>query len=415
MHLLLTGASGYIGSRLLDMAAARGATVVVLGSVPSQYRDAERVRAFPWRLGQPIPVAALSGEPIDALIHLAHDWNAAEGADEPNRAGTIALRDTARRIGIPRFVYVSSLSARADALNRYGRIKASLEEVLTPPREVAARVGLVYGGRSSGLYATMLALTRLTPVLPMVDAGQLVQPIHLDEVCEGLLTLASRPELSGPVYGLASDRPLPFGDFLKLLARHAHQKSLLIVPFPRWLALLLADISARLPGPTVDRERILGLAGIRVRETANDLGALNLHLAPVEEGLAEPFRRQRLIREARTLLRYCAGGPVKASTIRHYVRDLERLGESTPLRLPGLAHRFPALVRLLDAAAPREALLRSRLGIAARVAEAGSEPPGHFHMTAPVSRFALVAQLCGLMMLEGCLLCLRLLRRKTRP
>jgi hypothetical protein len=169
-----------------------------------------------------------------------------------------------------------------------------------------------------------------------------------------------------------------------------------------------------LPGPTVDRERILGLAGLRVRETANDLAVLNLQLRPAEEGLAQPFRRQRLIREARILLHYCAGGPVKAATIRHYVRDLERLGEGKPLRLPGWAYRFPALVRLLDAIAPRESLLRSRLGIAAHVAEAGLEPPGRFHMTAPVSRLAIFAQLCGLMMLEGGLLGLRLLRRKTR-
>lgn len=421
MHILLTGATGYIGSRLLDMAIMDGAAVTILGSVPSRYAAAPNVRGFAWRLGDPVPATAFAAwsaaarvdAAVDAVLHLAHDWKGLEGADEINRAGTQLLRDAARAAAVPRFVYVSSMSARPDALNRYGRIKAAVESLLQAPSEIAARIGLVYGGPPLGLYGTMLAITRLAPVLPMVDAGQLVQPIQLDEVCRGLLTLAARSDLGRPVYGLASDHAMSFGTFLKLLARHVHQKSLLVVPFPRWLALLLADLSAHLPGPTIDRERILGLAGIRVRPTAEDLRDLNLTVRPVEEALTLPFRRRRLIQEGMTLLAYCAGERAKPATVRLYVRDLARLGETEPLELPGWARSWPTLVRLLDAGAPRASMLRTRLGIAARVAEASPEPAERFHMTGPTSRVALLTRLTGLVLVESCLLAVRMARRSA--
>lgn len=418
MHILLTGATGYIGSRLLEIAISDGVSVTILGSMPPRYADAPNVRGFAWRLGAPIEAAAFSslspGSPVNAVIHLAHDWKSLEGPTELNRAGTTLLRDAARAAAVPRFIYVSSMSARSDALNRYGRIKAAVESLLEPSSEVAARIGLVYGGQPLGLYGTMLALTRLSPVLPMIDAGQLVQPIHLDEVCRGLLNLAQRADLSKPVYGLALDRAMSFGEFLKLLARQVHQKSLLVIPFPRWLALLLADLSTYLPGLTIDRERILGLAGIRVRPTADDLRELGLEIRPVAEALALPFRRRRLIQEGMALLSYCAGERIKLATVRLYVRDLLRLGEIEPLELPGWARRWPSLVRLLDARAPHESTLRSRLGIAARVAEAGPTSPECFHMIRPMSRIVLFTRLAGLVLVESCLLAVRITRRSAR-
>jgi NADH dehydrogenase len=416
MHILLTGASGYIGAHVLDMVTAQGATVTVLGSVPPRHAHASRVRALPWRLGEGVQAAAFVApeewSPVRAIIHLAHDWNTHEGADERNQVGTRLLLDAARAYRVPRFVFVSSASARPDALNRYGRTKAAVEGLLRPPGEVAARVGLVYGGPPRGLYGTMLSLTRMAPVLPMVDAGQLVQPIHLDEVCRGLFALATRPELGKPAYGLAAETPLAFGAFLKLLARHSHGRSLRVLPIPRGLALMLADLSAKVPvGPTIDRERILGLAGIRVLDTGRDLRDMGLELVPVEEGLARPFRRRRLAEEGATLCGYCAGARVGVGTVRLYMRVLRRLGDAEPLVLPGWARRWPALVRLLDATARPASPLRRRLGVAARVAEAGTEPAERFHMTRPEGRFAVLVRLAGLAAVESGMMALRLLRR----
>jgi len=415
MHVLLTGASGYIGSRLAATLAGQRASVTVLGAVSSELAASAKLLVLSWRLGQPVPDEAFDPErpPVDAVIHLAHDWNTVEGEHEPNREGTALLLAAARANRVRRFVFVSSMSARPDAPNRYGRIKASTERLLKSPQDVAARLGLVYGGAARGLYGTMIRLTGLSPVLPMIDAGQLVQPIHIDEACSGLITLASRPELAKPIYCLASNRPVTFGAFLKLLARVRHGRRLLLIPIPRQIALWAADISARLPFiPVVDRERVLGLAGIRVRDTSDDLKDLGLNLRQVADGLAAPHDRERqLVKEGFALLRYCAGAPIKGETVRLYVRALQRLGQAEPLDLSRWTLRCPALLRLRDAAQQPNSRLRTRLGIAARIAEAGPEPAARFHMTQAERRIVVVMRLVGLAIVEGALFAIRLFSR----
>ena len=411
MRYLLTGANGYIGSRLVSRLLERGADVTVLGAAPGLATS--RVSVFPWRLGDEVPAQAFDrASPraeACAVIHLAHDWSVAE-AHEPNHLGTARLLAAARRHGVRRFVFVSSLSARADALNRYGRIKHAVEGLLRPPDEVAAQVGLVYGGPPRGMYGTMVRLTGVAPLLPMVDAHQLVQPIHIDEVCSGLIGLASGSELRRPIYRLAADKPITFAAFLGQLANRQHGRKLAIVPVPRQLALWLADLSSRLPGvPTIDRERVLGLAGIRPRSTSTDLGDLQLNVCPLEAASGE--LAPGLIAEGFALLRYCAGTRVRSATVRLYVRCLRRLGEDRPLALSWWALAMPGAIRLLDAVQVKDSPLRRRLVIAARVAEAGCEPADRFYMVRSRPPSLIIARLLREGLVEGCLMCLRGIRR----
>ena len=106
-----------------------------------------------------------------------------------NFDGTSALLQACRAAGLGRFVFVSSQSARPDAANVYGRVKWRIEQVLAGDREVSARVGLVYGGPPRAMFGLLSRLTARLPVLPMIDPWREVQPIHIDEVCEGLLRL----------------------------------------------------------------------------------------------------------------------------------------------------------------------------------------------------------------------------------
>jgi nucleoside-diphosphate-sugar epimerase len=409
MRYLLTGANGYIGSRLVARLVERGSDVAVLGTAPPSLA-ASRVSVFPWRLGDDVPPQAFdNGTPRDdacAVIHLAHDWNAAEGESEPNQAGTARLLAAARSHGVRRFVFVSSLSARADALNRYGRIKYAIERLLRSPGEVAAQVGLVYGGPPRGMYRTMVRLTGLAPLLPMVDAHQLVQPIHIDEVCSGLIRLASESDLPRPIYRLAADQPITFASFLRQLANRQHGRNLRIVAIPRQLALWLADLSSRLPGvPRIDRERVLGLAGIRPRPTSADLRDLQLVVGPLEAASGE--LAPGLIAEGYALLRYCAGTKVSSATVRLYVRCLQRLGEDRPLALSWWALAMPGAIRLLDAMHGKDSPLRRRLVIAARIAEAGCEPTDRFYMVRSRPPSIIIAHLLREGLVEGCLMCLR--------
>ena len=402
--VIITGATGYIGARLVELAAGDGRAVTILTRNPAPTGVA---RAVGWVLGDALPADALApGIPAadHAVIHLAHDWR---NTGDLNLAGTQALLASARDAGIGRFVFVSSQSAREDAANIYGRAKWRIEQLLRAPGEVAARVGLVYGGKMQAQYGLLSTLTKLAPVLPMIDPWREVQPIHLDEVCRGLLLLADG-EQTGWV-GLAGPVPVRFGTVLKTLARELHGKSLPIIPVPLRLALLACAVSAKIPvGPTVDRERVLGLAGTRTMPCAEHLADLGLEVQPIEIGLRrERASRRLLLAEGRTLLRYILGHEPGSALIRRYVRALDATGQSGPLPLSALSRRLPALVRFGEPIGAKSAL-GNRLALAASLVEA--DPSGE-HGFAGGSTGRRLAGLAGHIAMDAVAMPVRIVRQ----
>ncbi len=377
--LILTGATGYIGKRLVEILLQDGREVVLLSRAP---KPGAATREIAWSLGDGVPAEAMSAgvAPAEhAVIHLAHNWrDTSEDGEDPrsNLAGTRALLESARALGIERFVFVSSQSAREDAANVYGRLKWRIEQLLQAPGDVAARVGLVYGGPKDAQYGLLSKLTKLAPVLPMIDPWREVQPIHLDEVCMGLLKLADGAQ-TGWV-GLAGPKPVRFGVVLQTLARELHGKRLPIVPIPLRLALLACDVSARIPvGPTIDRERVLGLAGTRNMECAAQLAELGLDVRSLEDGLrGERENRRLLLAEGRTLLHYALGRQPNPALIRRYVRALGLTGAHSPLPISKLSKRMPALVRFGEPLRTKSEAGR-RLALAASLADAD---PASEHM-----------------------------------
>jgi NADH dehydrogenase len=376
-RLLITGASGYIGTRLVALALKAGYEVAVLGSAPR----CPRVQAYPWQLGEEPPPEAMAG--VTALVHLGHSWKSdGEGASmsNVNLAGAKLLARAALSAGIARVVFASSTSARPAALNNYGRVKHAIEEQLlalpgSPGRIFIARIGLVYGGPLRGQYGLMSKLVSLAPVLPMIGLDRRVQPIHIDDVCAALLRLACDPPPEHQVLVVAGREPITFGAWLRTLRRAQTGKGLLLLPVPIGLALLACDLSRLVRFvPTVDRERVLGLAGAAPMESAADLAALGIAASDPSAKLATgPVARKRLLSEAAAMLRY-AGGSQAAGTasIIRLARAFERDRESGRA-LPGLVLLWPALIRLIEPWRPSmQHRLSRQLHLATMVAESVS-------------------------------------------
>ncbi len=245
---------------------------------------------------------------------------------------------------------------------------------------------MVYGGEMSGQWGMMNKLVRLL-VLPMLDPWRRVQPVHVADLTDGLIKIAALSRPRRIVFGLGDPLPLPFGRYLGHLARLGHNRRILILPVPSRIALLLVDILYRLPGlPKIDRERILGLAGLPVIETAGDLVALDIELRPLGRGLAQgnprgtTRYRKALLREGYVHLSYVAAAPPRSGLLRAYVRAVERMGagHGAPVRYGRLMVRFPGLMRIVEppvGAGP----VRQRLKLAYRLSEmSGALTPGPF-------------------------------------
>jgi nucleoside-diphosphate-sugar epimerase len=380
-RLVVTGASGYIGARLVERAQRRGCEVVTLGSRPA----GANVTAVPWRLGEPPRLTAFAG--ANAVVHLAHDWASdrlnGNGPGNVNLIGAEALARAARETGVPRFVFASTTSARPEALNAYGKIKFALEQRLqslpqSDGRILCARIGLVYGGPERAQYGLMAKLASL-PVLPMIGLDREVQPIHLDEVCDGLLALALDPPAGRRTVVLASPAPMTFGNWLRTLRRARHGRRLRLIPVPIGFALLACDMTRAIPFlPTVERERVLGLAGAAPMASGEDLAALGLTLRDPADALMDcrPARR-RLMAECRAMLCYVAGTRLRSPGAIIRLARVARRDPASRRALPRLALHWPGFLRLIEPLRPStQHGLSRRLHLAAMVAESlPGDPP----------------------------------------
>ena len=287
-HLLITGGTGYIGSRLVEMALSQGHHVTLLG----RDKDDTALRTVSWRLGDSPAEEAFRSDDwgnVDAVLHLAHDWNSAEPGDAINLRGTRLLLQAARTNKVARFVFCSSVSARPDALNRYGRIKAQVETLLSGNGEIGARVGLVYGGAPEAMWGAICGMVKMSPILPMFGVNKPVQPIHVDEVCAGLLRLVTMENPDQSIYALAAPTAMTFGDFMGQVSLATCHRKLYLVPLPISLILLAVSIFNKLPGlPSIDKERILGIASLRHLACAQDLAKLEIDIMPLADGLSLP-------------------------------------------------------------------------------------------------------------------------------
>ncbi|MDQ3078531.1 MAG: NAD-dependent epimerase/dehydratase family protein [Pseudomonadota bacterium] len=191
LKLAVTGATGFVGAHLLDLALEEGHAVQAL----TRRRQPPR-KGVSWIEGALDDPAALARlvETADAVIHVAGVINAdAAGFEAGNVAGTAAMIAATERTGIKRFVHVSSLAAREPALSLYGASKARSEALVRASRLPTAivRPPAVYGpGDRETLELFKMANSGLV-ILP--PAGRL-SLIHVDDLARLLLGLATSDE-----------------------------------------------------------------------------------------------------------------------------------------------------------------------------------------------------------------------------
>jgi nucleoside-diphosphate-sugar epimerase len=205
--LVVTGASGFVGRRLLAaLAEARVPSVRVLARSGSL--------AFPqsapsdWRV-QAGDLTALGAATdfltgADTVIHLAARTGKGTAAEHflANREATRALLQAAASHGVRRFLFVSSIAAGFADQRRYhyALAKAEAEALVRSSglETLIVRPTMVFGPSSPSL--ANLRRLALLPVPIVFGPGNRLQPIHVDDLAEELVaTLGNRPWPAEPV------------------------------------------------------------------------------------------------------------------------------------------------------------------------------------------------------------------------
>src|SRR5664280_1029525 len=139
----VTGASGYLGSRICTSLESRGWQVVELARSPS----GRQVPTVAYGLAEPVSAAVKEVLcSADVLVHAAYDLSLIAPVDiwRVNVEGTRGLLEVAGEARVRRILVLSSMSAFEGTTQLYGRAKLDIEVMTVASGGCAVRPGLVY-------------------------------------------------------------------------------------------------------------------------------------------------------------------------------------------------------------------------------------------------------------------------------
>jgi uncharacterized protein YbjT (DUF2867 family) len=286
--ILLTGATGTIGTPLLRRLTAAGDPVRCLVRDPRRLGpERVRVQIALGDLGNPASFRnAMRG--VDTVVHLAAAIRDQPGGliEELDAVATLRLLRAAERAGVKRFMFFSAIGASLHSPARFFRAKALAEEAV----EEADVEGTVFA--PSIVYSpgdpwiTLLdRLTRL-PVAPVSGSGDaLYQPIWADDVADCVVG-ALRGSNGQGRYELAGPEALTYDGIVKTALRaFGRRRRLLHVPLPVVRASL--KVAHAFAGPSVfatwDEAELMELSMTTPKGTADaeSLGVKPLPMASV--------------------------------------------------------------------------------------------------------------------------------------
>lgn len=229
MTVCVTGATGFLGSALASRLESQGHVVC---------RSA-------LRLGEAVNGEEFEG--VEVVVHCAHDMT--KGALERNVEGHRAFYRAASR---RRHLFVSSVSARADAESEYGRAKYEIETLFLEAGETVVRPGLIAGG--GGLFGRMMIHLQTARVAPLLEGGRYpVAIVALEDCVSALVKLIESEEGKGRAWNLLLEPAPDMAEVTAVILRTMQRRPVRIsVPYGLAAAVVSAAerLGMRLPVTT---------------------------------------------------------------------------------------------------------------------------------------------------------------------
>lgn len=277
MRVLVTGATGFVGSRLVPELVTAGHEVTVLVRDASTYEspagDGMDDPAVDVVEGDLLEPDSLSAEAVaaDAAYYLVHSMRAGSDFAKRDRLAARNFVDLANRAGIDRIVYLGGLGEERDQLSTHLRSRREVEAILggADASLTTLRAAIVIGAGSASFDMIRQLASRLPVMITPRWVHTECQPIAVADVLAYLVGVLEYPETAGETYEIGGPDVLTYADILRRTADLMGHR-LVIVPVPvltpklssYWIGLV-TDVPA-----SVARPLIVGLRNpVVVRDT----------------------------------------------------------------------------------------------------------------------------------------------------
>jgi uncharacterized protein YbjT (DUF2867 family) len=291
--IFVTGATGYVGGRLVPSLLSAGYGVKCLA------REPRKLQERPWRNDPHVCVVPGDMSDIDALAeqllgcegayYLVHSMEATGGEyAERDRQLASNFGAAAAKAGVRRIIYLGGLGEMGDGLSEHLRSRRDVEESLAcggiPVTTI--RAAMIIGSGSASFEILRYLVERLPVMVTPSWVKTESQPVAISDVLYWLTQCLSVPETTGQTLEIGGPDVLPYRDLMRIMADELHLPRRMIIPLPLltpklsslWISLV-TPVSYRIARPlgeglrnrvvvTTDAaQRLMPHAALSVRES----------------------------------------------------------------------------------------------------------------------------------------------------
>lgn len=250
MKIFISGGTGFVGGHLVHELLQRGHELRLL--THRRRQGAKGIQQIEGDVGRPesFQEAVRGCDAVINLIGIIREFPLKDVTfNKLHVQATANMLAATRKGGVRRYLQMSALGTRPNAVSDYHKSKWQAEELVRAAdlEWTIFRPSLIFGPKDS--FINMLAAQlRLTPVMPVIGSGRYrLQPIHADDVARCFALALEIPETAGQTYQLCGHDCFSYEELLDTISASLGRPTPFKPHAPLGLMQLIIPIMQRIP------------------------------------------------------------------------------------------------------------------------------------------------------------------------